>query len=174
MEEILNVLDFVKYVYEIFGFEFKLNLSTKPDNALGDDDLWEKAEEQLEKALNKFGAKWELNPKDGAFYGPKIDITVVDALKRPHQCATIQLDFQGPIRFDLSYKTDHTDLKLEEANSDHLSKGKKGFFSFPADEYDPEPFKWEENHLRHGFARPVIIHRAILGSIERFMSIVME
>lgn len=82
--EIMNALDFVDYIYGIFGFEYELYLSTKPDNYMGDDDLWEQAENQLKASLDKFGKPWKENPKDGAFYGPKIDIKLFDALKRPH------------------------------------------------------------------------------------------
>lgn len=79
-----GVLDFLSYIYDIFGFDFKLELSTKPENALGDDDIWEKAEQALTESLNKFGRPWKLNPGDGAFYGPKIDIKLTDAMKREH------------------------------------------------------------------------------------------
>lgn len=100
---------------------------------MGDLEIWNAAEKALEESLNKFGQPWNLNPGDGAFYGPKIDITVKDALRRSFQCATIQLDFQLPIRFNLNYITD---------------SGEK----------------------RH----PVIVHRAILGSVERFIAIITE
>jgi len=76
-------------VYGIFGFEFHLELSTRPELRLGDDQLWDKAENALKAALDEFGKSWEINEGDGAFYGPKIDIKVFDALKRPHQCGTI-------------------------------------------------------------------------------------
>lgn len=99
------VLDFLNHIYSLFEFEWELELSTRPEARLGADEVWDKAEEALEAALNKFGKPWKLNPGDGAFYGPKIDIKVYDALKRAHQCGTIQLDFQLPIRFDLQYKT---------------------------------------------------------------------
>ena len=89
MDEVLSNLDFLQHVYGLFGFNFELELSTRPEKRLGDEDLWEKAEKQLEEALNKFGKPWKLNPGDGAFYGPKIDIKVYDALKRAHQCGTI-------------------------------------------------------------------------------------
>ncbi|KAM9958767.1 hypothetical protein ACTFIW_012356 [Dictyostelium discoideum] len=134
-DEINSCLGFMQYVYGIFGFEFGLELSTRPDNFLGEVAQWDIAEASLEKALNKFGKPWKLNPKDGAFYGPKIDIHITDCLKRSHQCATIQLDFQLPIRFDLEYQ------------SDDAAELKK---------------------------RPVIIHRAILGSVERMMAILIE
>merc|ERR1711977_590315 len=96
-------------VYGLFGFTFRMKLSTMPENHLGDPATWKRAEDQLSKALEDFkaetGTKWELNPGDGAFYGPKIDITISDAMRREHQCATIQLDFQLPQRFNLEYKT---------------------------------------------------------------------
>lgn len=85
-------------MYDTFGFTFELNLSTRPEKFLGKVDEWDMAEEMLTHALdgfcNKHGMKWELNPGDGAFYGPKIDIKILDALKRRHQLATVQLDFQ--------------------------------------------------------------------------------
>uniref|UniRef100_A0A0R3RYR9 threonine--tRNA ligase n=1 Tax=Elaeophora elaphi TaxID=1147741 RepID=A0A0R3RYR9_9BILA len=135
VEEIMGCIDFLKYAYiDVFGFTFKLNLSTRPEvGYLGDIETWNAAENKLKEALNASGHKWELNPGDGAFYGPKIDITIQDALRRLHQCATIQLDFQLPIRFDLSY--------------------------------------FDENSERQ---RPVMIHRALLGSIERMTAILAE
>uniref|UniRef100_A0AAQ4R8S0 threonine--tRNA ligase n=1 Tax=Gasterosteus aculeatus aculeatus TaxID=481459 RepID=A0AAQ4R8S0_GASAC len=133
-EEIKGCLDFLRTVYEVFGFTFKLNLSTRPEKFLGDPSVWEQAEKQLENSLNDFGEKWVLNPGDGAFYGPKIDIQIKDAIGRYHQCATIQLDFQLPIRFNLSFVSQ-----------------------------DGEDKK-----------RPVIIHRAILGSVERMIAILTE
>uniref|UniRef100_A0A7E4VXM1 threonine--tRNA ligase n=1 Tax=Panagrellus redivivus TaxID=6233 RepID=A0A7E4VXM1_PANRE len=135
VEEIHAALDFLKYAYEeVFGFTFKLNLSTRPEEGyLGDLETWNYAEEQLKEALNASGHPWELNPGDGAFYGPKIDITIQDALRRNHQCATIQLDFQLPIRFDLNY--------FDEKNEKQ---------------------------------RPVMIHRAVLGSVERMTAILTE
>ncbi|EJW79603.1 hypothetical protein WUBG_09488 [Wuchereria bancrofti] len=135
VEEIMGCIDFLKYAYlDVFGFTFKLNLSTRPEvGYLGDIETWNAAEDKLREALNASGHKWELNPGDGAFYGPKIDITIQDALRRLHQCATIQLDFQLPVRFDLSY--------------------------------------FDENNERQ---RPVMIHRALLGSIERMTAILAE
>ena len=134
--EMTSCLDFLQHVYGIFGFTFSLKLSTRPEKFLGDIETWNQAEKKLEESLNKFGQPWELNPGDGAFYGPKIDITIKDALNRRHQCATIQLDFQLPERFDLTY------------NPSEVQPGKK--------------------------FRPVIIHRAILGSVERMMAILTE
>ncbi|CAH1106531.1 unnamed protein product [Psylliodes chrysocephalus] len=132
-EEINGCLDFVKYVYTAFGFTFDLCLSTRPEKFIGDAALWDSAEKALEDSLNKFSQPWKFNPGDGAFYGPKIDITIKDALRRSHQCATIQLDFQLPIRFNLSYIADSGDKK-----------------------------------------KPVMIHRAILGSVERCIAVLTE
>ncbi|XP_044016687.1 threonine--tRNA ligase 1, cytoplasmic isoform X2 [Aphidius gifuensis] len=131
--EMIGALEFLRHVYTVFGFTFNLCLSTRPEKYLGDIEVWNQAEKALEDSLNAFGEPWSINPQDGAFYGPKIDITIMDALKRAHQCATIQLDFQLPIRFDLSYINE---------------QGEK--------------------------SRPVIIHRAILGSVERMIAILTE
>ena len=84
MDEVLNTLDFLEHVYGIFGFKFELELSTRPEKRLGSEELWDTAEEALTNALNKFGKPWKINAGDGAFYGPKIDIQVYDALKRAH------------------------------------------------------------------------------------------
>ncbi|KAG6826171.1 threonyl-tRNA synthetase [Tricholoma furcatifolium] len=139
-EEIGYLFDFMEHIYGLFGFEFKLELSTRPDNYLGTIETWNEAEAQLTKALDKYHpGKWELNPGDGAFYGPKIDITIRDALRRSFQCATIQLDFQLPERFNLKYRA------AEDTN-------------------DPG----------RPPSRPVMIHRAILGSLERFIAIITE
>uniref|UniRef100_A0A8C5H8B4 threonine--tRNA ligase n=1 Tax=Gouania willdenowi TaxID=441366 RepID=A0A8C5H8B4_GOUWI len=132
--EMKGCLDFLRCVYGVFGFSFQLHLSTRPDKCLGDVEVWNQAEKQLENSLNKFGEPWKLNPGDGAFYGPKIDIKIRDAIGRYHQCATIQLDFQLPIRFNLTFMGKDGDDK----------------------------------------ARPVIIHRAILGSVERMVAILTE
>ncbi|KAJ1844269.1 threonyl-tRNA synthetase, partial [Coemansia sp. RSA 2708] len=134
--EIMGALNLLKEVYGVFGFTFKLKLSTRPENYIGEIGVWDRAEQQLQEALNEFGAAWELNPGDGAFYGPKIDITICDALGRDQQCATIQLDFQLPERFQLQFRAPRAD--------------------------DGE------------FQRPVIIHRAILGSVERMIAILTE
>lgn len=133
-DEVRAALDFISYVYEIFGFTFDLKLSTRPEKFLGDIETWDKAEAALTEALNESGKPWQLNEGDGAFYGPKIDISVSDALKRKFQCATLQLDFQLPLRFNLSYSAE------DEAKRE----------------------------------RPVIIHRAILGSVERMFAILLE
>merc|ERR1711976_818569 len=132
-DEMRGALDFLQHVYQIFGFTYQLRLSTRPEKFLGDIAVWDKAEKDLAESLDKMGIPWKLNPGDGAFYGPKIDITLQDALKRQHQCATIQLDFQLPIRFNLNY--------IDE--------------------------KGEKKH-------PVMIHRAILGSVERMIAVLLE
>ncbi|XP_063461623.1 threonine--tRNA ligase, mitochondrial isoform X3 [Pan paniscus] len=102
--EIQSCLDFLRSVYAVLGFSFRLALSTRPSGFLGDPCLWDQAEQVLKQALKEFGEPWDLNSGDGAFYGPKIDVHLHDALGRPHQCGTIQLDFQLPLRFDLQYK----------------------------------------------------------------------
>ncbi|NXQ13222.1 SYTM protein, partial [Peucedramus taeniatus] len=101
--EIDSSLDFIRKVYTVLGFSFRLALATRPDGFLGDPETWDRAEQQLERSLQNFGQPWELSPGDGAFYGPKIDIRIRDALGRHHQCGTIQLDFQMPERFELEY-----------------------------------------------------------------------
>lgn len=133
-EEIKGCLQFLQSVYSTFGFSFQLNLSTRPENFLGEIEIWDTAEKQLQNSLTEFGKPWKMNPGDGAFYGPKIDIKIKDAIGRYHQCATIQLDFQLPIRFNLTYVSKDGDDK------------------------------------KH----PVIIHRAILGSVERMIAILSE
>lgn len=102
-EEMAGALDFLKYVYGIFGFTYQLRLSTRPEKFIGEIEVWNGAEKDLAESLDSMGIPWKLNPGDGAFYGPKIDITLQDALKRQHQCATIQLDFNLPKRFNLNY-----------------------------------------------------------------------
>jgi len=143
--EVRAALDFMKHVYDVFGMTYKLELSTRPKKALGETALWDRAEAALAGAMDAFAGKggWRVNPGDGAFYGPKIDIKVTDALERVHQCATIQLDFQLPIRFDLKYRAGDT-------------ASEKG-----AAEAAPEK-------------RPIIIHRAMLGSVERMFAVLTE
>ncbi|CAI2358937.1 unnamed protein product [Moneuplotes crassus] len=170
-DEILQNLNFVDYVYKLFGLEFKLFFSSKPEKYLGDDEVWEEAENKIKQALNNSGLPWEENPGDGAFYGPKIDIVLYDSLQRAHQCASIQLDLQAPIRFNLMYKSESQSMS-EEPSSNEKREGK--YYDFEPDEYDPSSFRWEEQPLKSGFKRPVIIHRAVLGSVERFISILIE
>ncbi|MDX9745209.1 MAG: threonine--tRNA ligase [Syntrophales bacterium] len=132
-EEIKAVTDFVHYAMGIFGFEYEVELSTRPADSIGSDTDWELATSALIGALKDKGIRYEVNEGDGAFYGPKIDFKLKDALKRKWQCATIQCDFTLPDRFDLAYV------------------GKDG-----------------EKH------RPIMLHRVILGAIERFMGVLIE
>lgn len=132
-QEIKNSIEFMRDVYDNFDFTFSLCLSTRPDSYMGELSLWDDAEASLKRVLENTGLEWTLNEGDGAFYGPKIDITIRDSTGKPHQCATIQLDFQLPIRFDLKY------VKPDSS-----------------------------------FGRPIIVHRAIFGSIERFIAILCE
>lgn len=174
-QEVLGCLQFLDYIYGLFGFEYSLALSTRPKKYLGSIDLWDKAEGNLQKALDTFGKKWKINPGDGAFYGPKIDIQLVDALERKHQCGTVQVDFQLPIRFNLQYRTSDVAHHEDESESSIAHSDASGESQlFKKDEYDEEDFVWKEGKLRPGFARPVIIHRAVLGSVERFMAILIE
>ncbi|RDA92322.1 hypothetical protein CP533_3287 [Ophiocordyceps camponoti-saundersi (nom. inval.)] len=150
-EEIEGAFDFLYAVYGLFGFSFKLKLSTRPEKFIGEISLWDMAEAKLKDALDAFtariGAKWEENPGDGAFYGPKIDITVYDALRREHQCGTIQLDFNLPRRFKLRYVAAKDEAAAAAA---------------------------EDEDLPAGYGRPVMIHRAVLGSFERMIGILTE
>jgi threonyl-tRNA synthetase len=131
--EIRAIADFVAYAMKIFGFDYEVELSTRPAKSIGSDTDWELATSALKNALHDTGMIYEINEGDGAFYGPKIDFKIKDALKRKWQCATIQCDFTLPDRFDLSYI------------------GPDG-----------------EKH------RPVMLHRVILGAIERFMGVLIE
>lgn len=103
-EEIIGVLDFIDYIYSVFGFEYKIELSTRPEKFLGRIEDWDVAESQLKNALDKFGKEYKINEGDGAFYGPKIDFKLFDTFGRQHQCGTCQLDFQLPVRFNLQYR----------------------------------------------------------------------
>ncbi len=132
-DEILGVLQLVERIYSTFGLGFHLELSTRPEKSIGSDAQWEQATGGLENALKAYGHDYKVNPGDGAFYGPKIDVHIQDALKRTWQCGTIQLDMSLPERFDLAY-----------IGSDN------------------------ERH------RPIMIHRVIYGSIERFLGILIE
>ncbi|MFE4142301.1 threonine--tRNA ligase [Peribacillus sp. YIM B13472] len=131
--EIKQVFHLIDKVYRTFGFEYSVELSTRPEDSMGDDSLWEASETALKNVLESIGIHYQVNEGDGAFYGPKIDFHIKDALKRSHQCATIQLDFQMPDKFDLTY--------IDENNEK---------------------------------VRPVVIHRAIFGSIDRFFGILIE
>ena len=131
--EILGVLRLVERLYGVFGLGFHLELSTRPEKSIGSDEQWEIATDGLRSALESYGAAYQLNEGDGAFYGPKIDIHIKDALGRTWQCGTIQLDMSQPERFDLTYVD-------------------------------------RDNQRR----RPIMIHRTVLGSIERFFGILIE
>lgn len=173
-QEISGLFDFLHAVYSKFGFTFKLKLSTRPDEFMGKVETWDKAESMLKEALSEFvGDKWELNPGDGAFYGPKIDITISDALKRDFQCATIQLDFQNPENFNLQYvlpaSADKNKAEAEEAKAESTEAPAEKA-SADADAGKAAPSKV----LKAGNARPVMIHRAIYGSLERFIGILTE
>ncbi|MBI4170879.1 MAG: threonine--tRNA ligase [Candidatus Aenigmarchaeota archaeon] len=102
-EEILRAVDLVDYFYKTFGFSYHVELSTRPENYMGSKDVWDKAEQALENALKKKSMNYKINPGDGAFYGPKIDFHLTDSLGRTWQCATVQVDFQMPMRFDVGY-----------------------------------------------------------------------
>ena len=132
-EEIKSTFQLIDKVYRTFGFSYSVELSTRPEDSLEGDELWEMAEGALKNVLHDLGVDYALNEGDGAFYGPKIDFHIKDALKRSHQCATIQLDFQMPKLFELAY--------INEKNEKVC---------------------------------PVVIHRAIFGSIDRFFGILIE
>ena len=132
-DEIIGVMKLVDEIYSVFGFSYKVELSTRPEDSMGTDEEWEMATNALKNALEKTGRDYVINEGDGAFYGPKIDFHLTDSIGRTWQCGTIQLDFQMPQRFDLYY--------------------------VGAD---------SEKH------RPIMLHRAVLGSIERFIGILTE
>ncbi|MBB6670475.1 threonine--tRNA ligase [Cohnella nanjingensis] len=132
-EEVGRAIALIGRMYREFGFEYKIELSTRPADYMGSEALWDRAESALQRVLEDRGIAYQLNEGDGAFYGPKIDFHILDALKRSWQCGTVQLDFQMPEKFDLIY--------IGEDNQKH---------------------------------RPVVIHRAIFGSIDRFMGILTE
>lgn len=132
-EEIVGVIDLIDYFYGVFGFPYHVELSTRPDNAMGDPGIWDLATRALERALQRKGMSYKVNEGEGAFYGPKIDFHLRDCLGRTWQCGTIQLDFLMPEKFDLVYIG--------------------------------------EDGGRH---RPVMIHRVVFGSLERFISILVE
>jgi threonyl-tRNA synthetase len=132
-DEVLGVINLIYSFYKVFGFKYHIELSTRPENSMGSDEQWEEATDALKNALEAKGLSYKINEGDGAFYGPKIDFHLEDSIGRTWQCGTIQLDFQMPERFDLTYI------------------GADG-----------------ERH------RPVMIHRVVFGSIERFIAILTE
>lgn len=131
--EIELALQIIDHVYRVFGFDYTIELSTRPEDYMGDLEVWGEAEAALSRVLEKRGVAYTVNEGDGAFYGPKIDIHIQDAIQRSHQCATVQLDFQLPEKFDLTYVN-------------------------------------EQNEK----VRPVVIHRAVFGSLDRFLGILIE
>ena len=132
-EEVIKVLDFVDTIMQKFGFSYEMEISTRPEKSIGSDEIWEKATNALKEALNKLGKEYGIDEGGGAFYGPKIDIKITDAIGRKWQCGTIQVDFNLPERFNISYIDENNERK-----------------------------------------RPVMIHRAIIGSFERFIAILTE
>lgn len=131
--EIELALQIIDHVYRVFDFDYTIELSTRPEDYMGDLEVWDEAEAALSRVLEKRGVAYTVNEGDGAFYGPKIDIHIQDAIQRSHQCATVQLDFQLPEKFDLTYVN-------------------------------------EQNEK----VRPVVIHRAVFGSLDRFLGILIE
>ncbi|TFB02061.1 hypothetical protein CCMA1212_005658 [Trichoderma ghanense] len=153
-EEIGKTLDFVKTVYSVLrlGVSYRLALSTRPaDHYIGTEEEWARAEDSLKRALDASGMDWTINEGDGAFYGPKIDIVLKDSEGKEHQTATIQLDFQLPKRFELEYQA-------------------------PAPEYEARGEATTDPELlaQYGPVRPVMIHRAVLGSVERLLALLIE
>lgn len=132
-ENVLEILSFVDNIMKIFGFDYEMEISTRPTKAIGNDEVWEVATKALKEALDENNFKYGIDEGGGAFYGPKIDIKITDALKRKWQCGTVQVDFNLPQRFDLSY--------IDQNNEKQ---------------------------------QPVMLHRAILGSFERFIGILIE
>lgn len=132
-EEISQIIELIDHIYQVFGFEYKVELSTRPEDYMGSEELWDQAEKSLQNVLENRGIEYRVNEGDGAFYGPKIDFHILDALKRSWQCGTIQLDFQMPGKFGLTY--------IGEDNQKHC---------------------------------PVVIHRAVYGSIDRFIGMLTE
>lgn len=133
IDEVVAILDLVDHIMTTFGFEYEAEISTRPSKSIGSDDMWEHATNSLKEACERHNLKYDINEGDGAFYGPKIDIKVKDALGRTWQCSTVQIDFNMPERFDLTYRA--------ADNSEQ---------------------------------RPWMLHRAIFGSIERFLGILIE
>ena len=171
LSELIGCLEFLDYIYGIFGYSYSLELSTRPEKYLGTLDQWDHSEAALSDALNKTGRPWTVNKGDGAFYGPKIDIKVLDCYQRKHQLGTIQLDFNLPQRFNLQYKDKESDEKQHEEIKDEVTDE-------PNDE-DLKKMTEEQKYsiikkTKNGFKRPVIIHRAILGSLERCIAILCE
>lgn len=132
-QELKSCFDFLDYIYSLFNFNYRIELSTRPKNFIGDITIWNEVEQILEETLKENKIDYTLNKEDGAFYAPKIDIHLTDSQKRSHQCGTIQLDFNLPNKFNLTYQNEKGELEI-----------------------------------------PIIIHRAIFGSIERFYALLLE
>ncbi|ORY67096.1 threonyl-tRNA synthetase [Pseudomassariella vexata] len=205
--EMADLFDFLHEMYGLLGMTFKLKLSTRPEKFMGEIETWDRAEGMLKESLDAFaaaegGVPWTLNPGDGAFYGPKIDITLVDCLSREWQCATIQLDFLQPQNFGLEYMTadNSANAKAKEEEPEKAEKSAAGpprikvknpqaiiDSATAAKEGVPNPATSKDQAsgakeapkraikpLSQGCARPVMIHRAMAGSIERFTGILCE
>ncbi|KAH8645627.1 hypothetical protein BX600DRAFT_391088 [Xylariales sp. PMI_506] len=183
--EMSDLFDFLHEMYGLLGMTFKLKLSTRPEKFMGEIETWDRAESQLRESLDAFtaagGGAWTLNAGDGAFYGPKIDITIVDCLNRDWQCATIQLDFVQPVNFNLEYVTNENTAKKEgEVEKPAQKPAEKAVEQPKAAEPAAEEKGGKKEWKRHvkalspGCARPVMIHRAMAGSIERFTGILCE
>lgn len=193
-DEMSDLFDFLHEMYGLLGMTFKLKLSTRPEKFMGEIATWDRAEASLRESLDAFtasgGGAWSLNAGDGAFYGPKIDITIVDCLGRDWQCATIQLDFVQPVNFNLEYMTkDGAQKKEEPAKTEgpkikiknpqaviDSAKAAREKAAAPDAEAAEEPKEKERvvKQVSPGCARPVMIHRAMAGSIERFTAILCE
>ncbi|KAK4146631.1 uncharacterized protein C8A04DRAFT_25550 [Dichotomopilus funicola] len=185
-EEVAALFDFMSSFYGMLGLTFRLKLSTRPDKYMGEIETWDSAESRLKEALDEFaaansGVHWELNAGDGAFYGPKVDIAVLDCLNRQWQCATIQLDFQQPINFSLEYQTAEGGPKEKTEAAPAASAPAPAPTPAPEAAADEKKDGKEKKKpllikkpLAPGSARPVMIHRAMAGSIERFTAILAE
>ncbi|KAJ0115870.1 threonyl-trna synthetase [Diaporthe amygdali] len=177
-QEMDDCFDFLKEFYGLLGMGFKLKLSTRPEGYMGEIATWDMAEAALKEALDDFtksiGAEWELNPGDGAFYGPKIDIKVVDSLGREWQCATAQLDFVQPENFSLEYMTAEGVSATAKAKEEKDAAKPAPIPAATEENADKEVKRATKKPLSPGCARPVIIHRAMAGSVERFAAILCE
>jgi threonyl-tRNA synthetase len=198
--EMDDLFDFLREMYGLLGFSFKLKLSTRPEKYMGQIETWDRAESLLKESLDGFsamegGVPWTLNEGDGAFYGPKIDIKIADSLNREWQCATIQLDFMQPQNFNLEYMTGDVPLKPKEEEIEAekpaplklKAKDPQAVIDSAAGTAPPPAADGKEGKegkeakfvrvqkpVTPGCARPVMIHRAMAGSIERFTGILCE
>lgn len=179
-QEIGTFLQMLSQVYGIFGLDYSLKLSTRPEKYLGELSQWNDAERALEEALNATGRPWELNEGDGAFYGPKIDIAVMDALRRKFQCATVQLDFQLPQRFKLQYMTEDgygTPVMVHRYACPWRTRS-AALMGLVSLTHTHTRYK-HQIHIRCWTSTCELyftktLHRAILGSVERMFAILTE